>query len=183
MSQEAVRQRYLEINGEHPMTAADDAYVTRQYRVLGELCQETGYDVDEVRGWMLDGRLPMPSYLRSDGAEMVPADLFEPAAKFGIEHVHEWFVTHWKDAATAQDEWEAYLSGQYVCLHSVTPLTIQRKAELIQAIDQTTEPTKLASLVDELDALEPEFTGYDRLRFGGPVSRDTHITAVRQRLA
>ena len=183
MRQEAVRQRYLELNGTHPMTAADDAYVTRQYRVLGELCRETGHDVDEVRGWMLDGRLPMPSYLRSDGAEMVPADLFEPAAKFGLDHVREWFVAHWPEPATGQEEWEAYLSGQYVCLHSVTPVTIQRKTELVQAIDRTTDPAQLAPLVDELDALEPEFTGYDRLRFGGPVSRDTHITAVRQRLA
>jgi hypothetical protein len=183
MSQEAVRQRYLEINGTHPMTAADDAYVTRQYRVLGELCQEAGHDLDEVRGWMLAGRLPMPSYLRSDGAEMVPADLFEPAVKFGLDHVREWFVAHWADSATGQEEWEEYLSGQYVCLHSVTPTTIQRKAELIEAIDRTTDPVDLAPLVDELDALEPQFTGYDRLRFGSPVSRDTHITAVRQRLA
>ncbi|GAA1551225.1 DUF6058 family natural product biosynthesis protein [Kribbella lupini] len=183
MRQEAVRRRYLEINGTHPMTETDDAYVTRQYRVLDELCHETGRDVDEVRGWMLDGRLPMPSYLRSDGAEMVPADLFEPAAKFGLDHVREWFVAHWQDPAAGQEEWESYLSGQYVCLHSVTPATIQRKAELVQAIDRTTDPIQLAPLVEELDALEPEFTGYDRLRFGGPVSRDTHITAVRQRLA
>jgi hypothetical protein len=182
MSQDAVRRRYVEINGTHPMTAADDAYVTRQFRVLSELCQETRHDLDEVRSWMLAGRLPMPSYLRSDGAEMVPANLFEPADKVGLEHLHEWFVAQWSDPAKGQEEWEAYLSGQYVCLHSVTPATIQRKDQLIRAIDRTTDPVDLKPLVDELDALEPEFTGYDRLRFGGPVSRDTHITAVRQRL-
>ena len=33
---------------------------------------------------------------------------------------------------------------------------------------------------DELDELEPPFTAYDRLRFAGPVSRDTLITAVRR---
>ncbi|MEV6282222.1 DUF6058 family natural product biosynthesis protein [Kribbella sp. NPDC051770] len=183
MGQEAVRRRYLEINGEHPMTAADDAYVNRQYRELGELCSETGYEVEEVRDWMLAGRLPIPSYLRSDGAEMVPADLFAPVAEVGLDNVREWFVGQWADPATADEEWEAYLSGQYVCLHSVTPVTIQRKTELLQAIDRTSDPVELAAYVDELDALEPEFTGYDRLRFGGPVSRDTHITAVRQRLA
>ncbi|WP_432941922.1 DUF6058 family natural product biosynthesis protein [Kribbella sp. CA-253562] len=183
MSQEAVRRRYLEINGTHPMTAADDAYVTRQFRVLSELCEQTGRDLHEVRGWMLDGRLPMPSYLRSDGAEMVPADLFEPADKVGLDNLREWFVAHWPDPATGREEWQAYLSGQYVCLHSVTPATIQRKGELVHAIERTTDPADLKRLVDELDALEPDFTGYDRLRFGGPVSRDTHITAVRKRLA
>ena len=76
MSREELRQRYLEINGVHPMSGADDAYVTRQFRVLEELCAEQGRDVEAVRRRMLDGELPMPGYLRSDGAEMVPADLF-----------------------------------------------------------------------------------------------------------
>ncbi|WP_428833164.1 DUF6058 family natural product biosynthesis protein [Micromonospora coerulea] len=40
---------------------------------------------------------------------------------------------------------------------------------------------RLHALVDDLDALEPAFTGYDRLRFGGPTSRDTCIDAVRAR--
>ncbi|MFE6855962.1 hypothetical protein ACFVDH_34860, partial [Streptomyces sp. NPDC057674] len=30
-----------------------------------------------------------------------------------------------------------------------------------------------------LDALEPAFTAYDRLRFGGPTSRDTCVDAPR----
>jgi hypothetical protein len=29
--------------------------------------------------------------------------------------------------------------------------------------------------------LEPPFAAYDRLRFGGPVSRDTCIDAIRER--
>ncbi|MEU5663220.1 DUF6058 family natural product biosynthesis protein [Streptomyces longwoodensis] len=37
------------------------------------------------------------------------------------------------------------------------------------------------TLVDELDILERSFTAYDRLRFGGPTSRDTCIDAVRAR--
>ena len=36
-------------------------------------------------------------------------------------------------------------------------------------------------LVDELDALEPPFAPYDRLRAGGPVSRDRLIDEVRER--
>ncbi|PYJ92069.1 MAG: hypothetical protein DME71_00360, partial [Verrucomicrobia bacterium] len=39
----------------------------------------------------------------------------------------------------------------------------------------------LHRLVDELDELEPPFTAYDRLRFRGPISRDTCINAVRAR--
>ena len=49
MSREELRQRYLEINGAHPMSGADDAYVTRQFRVLEELCAEQGRDVEAVR--------------------------------------------------------------------------------------------------------------------------------------
>ncbi|ADB29484.1 hypothetical protein Kfla_0360 [Kribbella flavida DSM 17836] len=177
MSREAIRQRYLEINGDHPMTAEDDAYVTRQFRVLDELCAEQGRDADEVRRLMLAEKLPMPGYLRSDGAEMVPADLFALADQ--AEDLRAWFVAQWADVAEGTEEWGAYLSGQYVCLHSVTPATIQRKGQLIEAIKSATDPAELKSLVDELDALEPEFTAYDRLRFGGPVSRDVYITPFR----
>jgi hypothetical protein len=55
---------------------------------------------------------------------------------------------------------ETYLSGQYVCLTETTPQLLH-------------------TLVDELDAQTAEFTAYDRLRFGGPVSRDTLINDVR----
>lgn len=41
--------------------------------------------------------------------------------------------------------------------------------------------TALHDLVDELDALEPAFAAYDRLRFGGPLSRDQLIEDVRRR--
>jgi hypothetical protein len=40
---------------------------------------------------------------------------------------------------------------------------------------------RLHALIDELDALESAFTAYDRLRFSGPVSRDTCIDAMRAR--
>ncbi|HEU4947226.1 MAG TPA: DUF6058 family natural product biosynthesis protein [Kribbella sp.] len=183
MTQRALAERFRELNGDHPMTAEDDAYVTRQFRVLAELCADQGRDCDEVRKLMLDHRLPLPGYLRSDGAEMVPADLFRLADEAGgVDRLEDWFVAHWTDVAEGRDEWEAYLSGQYVCLHSVTPATIHRKAELMQAIETTADTARLTELVDELDRLEPEFTAYDRLRFGGPASRDTHITAVRERM-
>ncbi|MGC1215355.1 MAG: DUF6058 family natural product biosynthesis protein [Micromonospora sp.] len=186
-----VAERFREVNGEHPMTAADDAYVSEQFVVLDELCAATGRDPDDVRRLMLDRRLPLPGYLRSDGAQMVPADLFAPAERAGgTELLKAWFVGHWTDPAQGAAEWDAYLSGQYVCLRSVTPESIRRKDELTAAIRSAPDDqdagsaawsARLHALVDELDALEPAFTGYDRLRFGGPTSRDTCIDAVRVR--
>ena len=186
-----VAERFREVNGDHRMTAADDAYVSAQFVVLDELCAATGWDPDDVRRLMLDRRLPLPGYLRSDGAEMVPADLFALAERAGgAELLATWFVGHWADPVQGAAEWDAYLSGQYVCLRSVTPESIRRKDELTAAIRSASdEPeagsadwsARLHALVDELDALEPAFTGYDRLRFGGPTSRDTCIDAVRAR--
>ncbi len=184
-------ERFREVNGDHPMTDADDAYVSAQFVVLEELCAVRGRDADEVRRLMLDGRLPLPGYLRSDGAEMVPADLFALADEAGgVDLLEAWFTAHWADPAAGRAEWDAYLSGQYVCLHSVTPATIRRKDRLTAAIGAAVdEPDagsvrwseRLHALVDELDALEPAFTAYDRLRFGGPTSRDICIDAVRAR--
>ncbi|MGA5523377.1 DUF6058 family natural product biosynthesis protein [Streptomyces pseudogriseolus] len=184
-------ERFREVNGDHPMTAADDAYVSAQFVTLEDLCAVRGRDADEVRRLMLEGRLPLPGYLRSDGAEMVPADLFTLADEAGgVDRLEAWFTAHWADPATGRAEWSAYLSGQYVCLHSVTPAAVQRKDHLTTAIDAAlSEPDagsvrwteRMHALVDELDALEPAFTAYDRLRFGGPTSRDTCIDAVRAR--
>ncbi|MBM7491403.1 hypothetical protein JOD64_002625 [Micromonospora luteifusca] len=183
--------RFREVNGEHPMTGADDAYVSGQFVVLEELCVIQDRDIDEVRRLMLERRLPLPGYLRSDDAEMVPSDLFVPAQEAGgVDQLETWFTAHWADSATGREEWNSYLSGQYVCLHSVTPTTIQRKDYLTAAISAApNEPDagsaqwseRLHAFIDELDALEPAFTAYDRLRFGGPTSRDTCIDAMRAR--
>ncbi|MEU8619575.1 DUF6058 family natural product biosynthesis protein [Streptomyces sp. NPDC048623] len=186
-----VAERFRAVNGVHPMTAEDDAYVDGQFVPLERLCAARGRDADEVRRQMLDGLLPLPGYLRSDGTEMVPGDLFELAARAGgPERLRAWFTAHWADPAEGEEEWEAYLSGQYVCLHHITPAAIQHKAELTAAIgaalaaprpDVPEWREELHALVDELDVLEPDFAPYDRLRFGGPVSRDTCIDAVRAR--
>ncbi|MFI0487404.1 DUF6058 family natural product biosynthesis protein [Actinomadura sp. 9N215] len=196
-------ERFREVNGDHPMSAADDAYATAWYADLEEVCRAAGRDPAGVRRTMLDGRLPLPSYLRSDGAEMVPRDLFALADRAGgADALHGWFVAQWDDPAAGEREWAAYLSGQYVCLRTVSPATIQRKDALVTAITAATASAaasasssgigdpdvgtpawtlRLHALVDELDALEPPFTAYDRLRFGGPVSRDVCIDAVRAR--
>ncbi|MEU7997071.1 DUF6058 family natural product biosynthesis protein [Micromonospora sp. NPDC049060] len=189
-----VAERYRQVNGDHPMTEADDAYVSAQFAVLDELCAARGCDADDVRRLMLDRRLPLPGYLRSDGAEMVPVDLFALTEQAGgTDALEAWFTGHWAEEDAGAAEWDAYLSGRYVCLRSVGPVTIRRKDELVAAIraaqaDLDADPTddatalRLSALVDELDALAPAFTAYDRLRFGGPTSRDTHVDAVRARL-
>ncbi|MEV0024109.1 DUF6058 family natural product biosynthesis protein [Streptomyces atroolivaceus] len=184
-------ERFREVNGDHPMTEADDTYVSEQFVVLEELCAAHGRDADEVRRLMLERLLPLPGYLRSDGREMVPADLLTLAGEAGgAERLEAWFTAHWADLAVGREEWNAYLSGQYVCLHSVTPEAIQRKGHLTAAVAAAPgEPDagsaqwseRLHLLVDELDCLEPAFTAYDRLRFGGPTSRDTCIVAMRTR--
>ncbi|GAA4579579.1 hypothetical protein GCM10023194_05550 [Planotetraspora phitsanulokensis] len=70
------------------------------------------------------------------------------------------------------------------------PANIQRKDYLTTAISAAPhEPDagslqwseRLHALIDELDALEPAFTAYDRLRFNSPTSRDTCIRGMRTR--
>ena len=183
--------RYLEVNGDHPMTPVDDAYVDRYFVTLDELCVGRDETPDEVRAHMLAGRLPLPSYLRSDGTEMVPPDLLDLAARAGgVDRLPGWFRSHWTDRGKAAEEWGAYLSGQYVCLRSVRPDTIIRKDALTSAITGAlAEPkpesaawlARLHILVDELESVELPFTAYDRLRFCGPTTRDTLIDAVRDR--
>jgi len=175
----SVIKRFLNINGEHPMTAADDAYVTEHYATLGEVTDGRPETPDELRGHMLAGRLPMASYVRSDGAEMVHRDYLELPDKHGLDALPEVFGA----------EYASYIKGQYVCLKSVTPANMRRKSHLVDHIEALVADARpgdadwcadLRSSADELDALEPPFTAYDRLRFGGPVSRDRCIDAVRR---
>jgi hypothetical protein len=185
----AVYSRFTAVNGEHPMTPADDAYVTKHFITLDDLCSAHGETPDEVRRRMLAGQLPLPGYIRSDGTEMVPPDYFDLADQAGgIEALPGWFQGHWSDRQHAAEEWRSYLNGHYVCLHDVTPLTMRRKDELTAAIKNAlAEPepdsagwlSRLHQRVDELDELMLEFADYDRLRVGGPVSRDIFIDDVR----
>ncbi|HEX9337577.1 MAG TPA: DUF6058 family natural product biosynthesis protein [Pseudonocardiaceae bacterium] len=183
-----VSARFRAVNGDHPMTEADDAYVNRTHVTLDELCADRTETADDVRADMLAQRLPLPSYLRTDGTEMVPVDYFRLADEAGgVEELPTWFARHWTDRAHAAAEWRAYLDGQYVCLRAITPAAMQRKDELTDAItdhmaqprDTPSWPDRLNALVDELDGLLAEFTDYDRLRFGGPVSRDRFVTDIR----
>ena len=187
MTLDRVRARYLEVNGDHPMSPEDDRYVHAHFVEV----PDPGSTLDR----MLAGELPLPSYLLADGTPMVPPDYLDPVEwAGGPDRLHEWFLDHWPADAldTAQQEWVAYLSGQYVCLRSVTPLTIRRKTALVEQVRAAVEvlervpddPTARGSLgeaTSKLDDLELPMTGYDRLRFGGPLSRETWIDAPRER--
>ena len=109
-----VAARYHEVNGTHPMTGVDDAYVDQHFVTLDELCVGRTETPDQIRAHMLSGRLPLPSYLRSDGTEMVPPDLLELADRAGgVSRLPEWFKSRWVDRSKAADEWRSYLSGRY----------------------------------------------------------------------
>ena len=155
------------------LTAEDIAYIIESFVPLED---------EGVRADVAAGRLPKPAYVLDDGTEMVAPDHLALAERAGgVDALREWFE------ARAPGEWEAYISGEYaVCLRSVSPEAIRRKDELIARIDSLldADPPPLEPLraaVDELDALLRPFAPYDRIRFGGPVSRDRYITAVRER--
>jgi RimJ/RimL family protein N-acetyltransferase len=182
-----VRELYIEVNGDHPMSPEDDAYVRDHFIPVP--------DPDTTLGRMVAGELPLPSYLLADGTPMVPADYLEPVGwAGGVDRLRGWFLDHWPDddRDTAREEWAAYLSGQYVCLRSVTPLNIRRRAALVEQVKAAVavlerEPRhhtargSLGEATSRLDDIELPMTGYDRLRFGGPLSRETWVDDPRRR--
>jgi RimJ/RimL family protein N-acetyltransferase len=187
MTLDKVRERYRQVNGDHPMSPEDDAYVRAHFVAV--------QDPDTTLDRMVAGELPLPSYLLADGTPMVPADYLDPVDwAGGLDRLRAWFVDHWPvdEQDVAQQEWVAYLSGQYVCLRSVTPLTIRRKAVLVEQVKAALAVLKqeprdinargsLGEATSKLDALELPMTRYDRLRFGGPLSREVWIDEPRRR--
>ncbi|HZT13463.1 MAG TPA: DUF6058 family natural product biosynthesis protein [Candidatus Baltobacteraceae bacterium] len=156
-------------------------------------------DLDYIRRNFVTGHQPCagapgPSYVLEDGTAYYPANYTS------LECDEECFKRRLEAACTAESipsldaaqEWESYMQGTYgVCLRDATPENIARKAALIARIDAlTAEPREhdadwvqqLRQAVDALDALEMPFSpDYDRVRFGRPPTRDSHITAVRIR--
>src|SRR5437764_7809878 len=165
------------------MTPSDDAYVSAWYVPLEELAAGSGHAADELRRLMLANRLPLPSYIRSDGVQMVARDLLVLLHEAGgPERLPQWFAGRWESAEQAVVEWDDYLSGRYVCLRSVTPENMRRKNELVEAISRelaAPDPAsaewleRLHALVHVLGALEPPFAAGDRPRVRGPASRAT----------
>jgi hypothetical protein len=185
----ALVERFQALNGEHRMTPEDDAYVAEWYAPLDRIAADAGGDVDELARVVLAGGLSLPGYVDSSGTPMFTRDLLTlPGRAGGFEQLPAWFGAQYDDPATAVVHWTEYLSGQLVCLRRVDPETMRRKEELVEEIDQLLAVVDrddewldtLHLRVDELDAIEPPFAPYDRLRFGGPVSRDRLIDDVRR---
>ncbi len=187
----AVHDRYVAVNGDHPMTADDDAYV-REHFVPA---------TPEAMALMLEGRLPLASYVLRDGTPMVPAahgELAEIAG--GIDRLREWFVAFWEgEEETGEQEWAHYLSGQEVSLRDVNPVRIRQReeriAEAAAALDLLRRDPRdgtgrgmLGEAVDGvlavpgLDWLLLPMTAYDRLRFGGPTVRELWVDLPRAEL-
>lgn len=189
VSLERVGQMYRAINGVHPMSDEDDAYVRTNFV---EIPDAEDYPREVVLELIANGKLPLPAYLLADGTPMVHPDYLEPLRSArSVESLKSWFTGHWsqQELATADEEWsEGYLSGQYVCLWSVTPATIQAKTAAIETIKVEVAAiqqgggsrTRLRSAVADLDALEPPFTTYDRLRFGARTSREVWIDDITE---
>jgi RimJ/RimL family protein N-acetyltransferase len=182
-----VRDAYRAVNDDHPMSAEDDAYVRAHFVEVP--------DPDTTLARMAAHELPLPSYLLADGTPMVPADYLDPIEwAGGVDALRDWFLDHWpaNQQETAQEEWSAYLSGRYVCLRSVTPLNIRRKAVLVAQVRAAVAVLEqdprdhrargsLGEATSRLDDLELPMTGYDRLRFAGPLSREVWIDEPRRR--
>lgn len=175
----AARRRFIETNGDHPMSPADDAYAREHFVPAGE----------ESLRLMADGRVPQASYVLSNGTPMVPADHLAPLEwAGGVDHLHDWFVGHWDaaDAALAEQEWGHYLSGRYVCLRTVEPVTIRAKGRWTRQADDALEALRadpadhlargsLGEAASRLDELLRPMTAYDTLRFGGPSIRTRYV--------
>ena len=184
------------------LTAADVAYITANYRTLGELCAGRPQSPAEVEELIAERRLPRPSYVLDDGTAMFPPDYFRLVDEAGgVDELPKHFAARHREAVRAEHErgdelaedWEAYLSGTYgVCLRAVTPETIVRKSALVSSLSVLlTLPRPrdgewrraLREQVEELDALEREFApDYDRGETQDrPPTRDLLIAAARER--
>lgn len=177
----------------------DLPYLREHFVALEDLGRAHGRDLEAVRDATASGRLPAPAYVLADGTELVAPDHFALADAAGGEtRLPGWFADAYARAAEGEpaadppgEAWRDYLSGQYaVCLRSVTPFTIVRKAALMARIEELlASPVEddsgwreaLRAAVDGLDAIERPFAQCDRAE--GPVSRDRLITAVRERYA
>ncbi|QIK74830.1 GNAT family N-acetyltransferase [Nocardioides piscis] len=182
-----VRRLFVEANGEHPMTEADDAYVRAHFEPA------TAEQLELIAA----GRLPLPGYYLSDETPMVADISACLAAAGGVEALHDWFLAFWPGhEETAVDEWATFLAGRYVCLRDLDPLSIRRRTRMLEQARAAvralrTDPRDevaqgaLAEAVDGglgvpgLDQLLLPMTAHDRLRFGGPTVRDLWVDAVR----
>jgi hypothetical protein len=179
----------------HP-PETDLPYLEADFVELPRLAAAHGRPAEVVREEVAGERMPQPTYVLSDGRELVPPDYFALAeAAGGASRLRDWFSAAYEEAAREHDAdppdmaWRDYVSGGYgACLRSITPVTIVRKTVLVTELERLlAEPHPqdqawigaLRPRVDALDALERPFCAFDRRH--GPVTRDRLITAARER--
>ena len=184
-SLEAVQQRYRELHGVHPTTAADDRVLARTHEPVTD---------DQVLADMAAGRLPMPPYLLSDGTPVAPSDHLAPVGwAGGADRLHDWFLRYWPaerrdEAETAYEDW---MAGRYGWLTPATPRTVRRveraQAQARQAVallEAAPRDPVGRGLLDEavqlLDQLLLPSTDHDRARLGGPTPREEWVDRLRR---
>lgn len=171
-----------------PAAAKEDiAYVKASFRPMDQA----------VKPFVEAGLLPRATYVLPDGTPMVPSDHAQLLEDAGGDpnaiatRFRERFVAAGGNPADAEEEYEAWLSGEYgACLHSTSPEAVVAKGALMNSIgallsrpeaEDARWCSALRGAVDALDALERPFASYDRERFGSATSRDRLITATRER--
>lgn len=174
----------------------DIEYVTENFETLETLCRTAGVDEAAIRAEIAAGSRPRAAYTLADGREFFARDYLSQCSdpdEFGSRTV----AAAERESITLSDaelneEWRSYLSGIYsVCLNEVTPENIMRKRVLLERIEKLIAAPReydagwfetLRASVNALDALERPFSPYyDRVVFGRPPTRDSHIRDVKLR--
>jgi hypothetical protein len=183
------------------LTDADVGYVRDNYVTLPELCADRAETPAQVEEFIAQGLMPRASYELEDGTGYFPPDYFRLADEAGgPTELRENFAARYCEASSAEhsswqldEAWKTYLGGVWgVCLRDVTPETIARKNGLVSSLCELlvlARPgssewrDKLRAEVDELDALERDFSpDYDRGDQQERLpTRDLLITAARER--
>lgn len=177
-----VQQRFRAVNGDHPVTEADDAYLDEHYVVVPS----------SLLPDMATGAAPLASYLRSDGTPMMPADLEETIEwAGGPAGLESWFRDWYGEGEEADlaEDWERFHHGRWACLKTVRPGAMRRlrryRAQAEKAVTRLRkEPTdhlargSLGQAVDQLDGLLLPETNYDRLRFAERPLRERWVEDV-----
>jgi RimJ/RimL family protein N-acetyltransferase len=181
-----VQQRFRAVNGDHPVTEADDAYLAEHFvevplPLLGE---------------MAAGRAPLATYLRSDGTPMIPASLEETIEwAGGVAGLESWFGDWYAEdeGAELEEDWADFLRGQWACLATVRPGPMRRLRKALAQVEAAVtrlriEPKdhrargSLGEAVGQLDRLLLPETDYDRLRFGRAPLRERWVDEVTTEL-
>ena len=181
-----VQQRFRAVNGDHPVTAADDDYLDDLFvEVPGPLLAE-----------MATGAAPLAAYLRSDGTPMMHPSLEETLAWAGGTGSLEAWFRDWYAEDEADDlaaDWEGFMRGRWAHLKVQRPGAARRvRRFLAQAEDAAVRLRadrkdhlargSLGEAVARLDDLLLPETGYDRLRLGRDSLRRTWVEDLRAEL-